>query len=126
MEAIVQAQRMHKKVLEQTYDGKCTITNMESVKDEETKITSKKPVVVCENQPCKLSVQSSPAAGNEGTAAKVVQSIKLFLSPDLEIKAGSRIVVTQNGITAEYKRSGVPTVYASHQEIELEIAKEWA
>lgn len=125
MEAIIQAQRMHKRALEETYDGKCTITNLESVKDPESKITSKKPVIICEDQPCKLSIQSSPAVGGEGAAAKTMQSIKLILSPDLAIKAGSRIVVTQNGITAEYKRSGVPAVYASHQEIELELAKEW-
>lgn len=46
---------------------------------------------------------------------------KLFISPDVAIKAGSKIIVTQHGRTTEYSNSGVPAVYPTHQEIMLTL-----
>ena len=40
--------------------------------------------------------------------------------------AGSKIVVTQEGRTAAYARSGEPAVYSSHQEIVLVPFEEYA
>lgn len=124
--AISQAQQMHQKLIEQTYDGKCTVSELRNVKDSITKVTSKKTIIVAEDIPCKLSVQSSPTIVATGEAYKPVQSVKLFLNPKTKITAGSKIVVTQDGITTEYKRSGMPLVYPTHQEIELELVKEWS
>ena len=41
-------------------------------------------------------------------------------------KRTSKITVTQNGVTGDYARSGVPAVYVSHQEVTLELFKEYA
>lgn len=58
--------------------------------------------------------------------ATVSQSVKLFISPDVVIKAGSKIIVTQHGRTTEYSNSGVPAVYPTHQEIMLTLFEGWA
>ena len=52
--------------------------------------------------------------------------IKLFLSPDIIVKAGSNITVTQAGKTTEYIASGIPAIYDTHQEIMLVLSKERA
>ena len=51
--------------------------------------------------------------------------MKLFISPDVLIKAGSKIIVTQHGRTTEYSNSGVPAVYPTHQEIMLTLFEGW-
>ena len=55
-----------------------------------------------------------------------LQATKLFISPDITIKPGSKITVTQTGVTTEYTGSGVPAVYPTHQEIMLELFESWA
>ena len=47
------------------------------------------------------------------------------MAPDIVINAGSKIVV-QNNRTEAYSNSEKSKVYNSHQEIELEIFKEWS
>jgi len=44
----------------------------------------------------------------------------------VDIPEGSKITVTQNGVTHDYERSGKPAVYSCHQEVPLELFKEWA
>ena len=60
------------------------------------------------------------------TAAALSQGVKVFLSPNVSIKAGSKLTVTQNGVTTAYKSSGVPAVYPTHQEIILTLFERWA
>ena len=52
------------------------------------------------------------------------QTIKLFISPLVNVPPGSKITVTQNNQTQVYKSSGQPAVYTNHQEIELELFDE--
>ena len=120
-----QASERHRAILEQTYKGCCTVWERKPVMDPETKLTDPKAeVMVLENQPCRLSFRSSPAASGK-PAAEAGQEIRLFLSPDIPIRPGSRICVVQDNLTADYAASGRPAVYASHQEITLEIWKGW-
>lgn len=83
-------------------------------------------VLVIENQLCRLSTNSSPAASKSDDSNNVIQVIKLFIAPELDIKAGSKIFITRQGVTREYKRSGVAALYKTHQEIILELAQEKA
>lgn len=116
-----QAQRAHRAVIEATYDGICKLYERQSVKDPKTKVTSQREVLMGEGIPCHLSFAGTgPAVGSE-TVTAAPQTIKLFLSPEREIKPGSRIEVTQQGQTGSYRRSGQPAVYFSHQEIVLEL-----
>lgn len=124
--ALEKAQKAARKAIESTYAGVATVSEYKKVKDPNTALTSYKEVVVLENQPCSLSFEGIAAAVQTGTVATVSQAVKLFLSPDITIKPGSKIKVTQTGVTTEYKSSGVPAVYPTHQEIMLELFDGWA
>ncbi|EQG59721.1 hypothetical protein [Clostridioides difficile] len=78
-------------------------------------------MIVLENQPCKLSYKNIVSA-TEGKLAKLEQTIKLFISPDIEIKAGSKLIINDK----EYVRSGESAIYPNHQEIILELFKDKA
>lgn len=120
------AQKAARKAVECTYSGTVTVIEHQKVKDEVTKLTGYKDVSVLENQPCKLSFERLQAAVQSESAASVAQTTKLFLSPDIVIKAGSKLTVTQSGVTADYTSSGIPAVYPTHQEIILDLFEGWA
>lgn len=126
MVKLTAAQKAAKKAIESTYSGVCTIIERRDVRDEKTKITQKKEVSVIKNQPCKLSFEKLNGVVQTDTAAKQAQGTKLFIAPEIKVKPGSKIIVEQNGVTTEYFSSGEPAVYSSHQEIILELFKEWA
>ncbi|WP_331674612.1 hypothetical protein [Clostridioides difficile] len=110
-----------RKAIEMLYRDKCTIVEYQPIKDPITKRTNNKEVIVLENQPCKLSYKNIVSA-TEGKVAKLEQTIKLFISPDIEIKAGSKLIINDK----EYVRSGESAIYPNHQEIILELFKDKA
>lgn len=126
VKAIQAAREAARKAVEATYFGSFCVTEQRKGKDEKSKLTKTEPVVVLEDQPCKLSFETVKAATASDTAAAVTQITKLFISPDISIKPGSKITVTQDGITTDYTHSGVPAVYPTHQEILLELFERWA
>lgn len=112
--------------LESMYGGVCTVSEYEEyAKDNGS--AGYRETAVLEGQPCRLSFSSSPAteAADNG-ANRVTQTIKVFLPPDIAVKAGSKLTITQNGTAADYKASGEPAVYPTHQEIALELVKRWS
>lgn len=107
--------------------GKCTVT----VRNNDTTDENTGRVVVGEvdtytNEPCRISFDTVNATQSENNAANIVQSITLYIDREVVIPEGSKITVTQNGVTAVYEKSGKPAVYSTHQEIPLEIFKGWA
>ncbi|HBE9436516.1 TPA: hypothetical protein KNH97_001497 [Clostridioides difficile] len=110
-----------RKAIEMLYRDRCTIVEYQPVKDPVTKRTNNKEVIVLENQPCKPSYKNIVSA-TEGKLAKLEQTIKLFISPDIEIKAGSKLIINDK----EYVRSGESAIYPNHQEIILELFKDKA
>lgn len=122
----MKARSAARKAVENTYEGVCNIVEYQSVKDKKSKITRQEEVTVLREQPCKLSFEKINAALQTETGAAVSQGVKLFIAPEIEIKNGSKIAVTQNNVTTEYSASGQAAVYASHQEIMLELWKGWA
>lgn len=119
------AHKAARKAIERTYNGLVTVTDHQKVKDEITKLTEYKDVTVLENQPCKLSFERITTAIQSESSASITQTTKLFLSPDIVIKPGSKLTVTQVGVTNDYICSGVPAVYPTHQEIMLELFERW-
>jgi hypothetical protein len=110
--------------LEKGYTGTFTVTeHTKFIKSNRT--TGFCDEVVLMNQPCRLSFSSSPSVSN-GDVPKINQTVKLFFAPDITIKEGSKITVTQNGVTTDYKQSGTPAVYDTHKEILLELFRGWA
>lgn len=124
--AMAAAHKAAKKAIESTYSGVVTVTEHKKVKDPVTKLTEESDAIVLENQPCKLSFENVKAAVQSDSVASVTQVTKLFLPPDVRIKAGSKITVTQAGVTTNYACSGVPAVYPTHQEIVLDLFESWA
>ncbi|ENY8332770.1 TPA: hypothetical protein ACMU4L_003529 [Clostridioides difficile] len=110
-----------RKAIEMLYRDKCTIVEYQPIKDPITKRTNNKEIVVLENQSCKLSYKNIVSA-TDGKVAKLEQTIKLFISPDIEIKAGSKLIINDK----EYVRSGESAIYPNHQEIILELFKDKA
>ena len=107
---------------ERLYTGRCTITEYRQLRDEATRISSGSEVVIAEDIPCRLSYEKIVAAGG-GRAAAVSQQVKLFLAPEVVVAPGSKITVEQDGRRQEFAASGEPAVYATHQEVMLELAE---
>lgn len=124
--AIQAAQKAARKAIEATYFGTLTVTERKKEKDERSKLTKDVEVVVLENQPCKLSFEKLQTAIQSDSAATITQVTKLFVSPDISINAGSKITVSQDNVTTGYTCSGVPAIYPTHQEIILELFKDFA
>ena len=125
--------------IESLYSGRCTISIKSKQFNQTTKQTEFVDTVLIENQPCRLSyLNLYPSEGNvqRGSISNNVsskerdrfyvkyQTIKLFISPLVNVPPGSKIAVTQNNQTQVYKSSGQPAVYTNHQEIELELFDE--
>lgn len=110
---------MERAAIEATYDGQCTVTEFQQVKDPDTKVTKQKEVVVLQNQSCALSQVTLSAAQSNDTANRIDYDAKLFISPDIRIKAGSRIRVIQDGMDYNFEQTGEPFRYPTHQEIKV-------
>ena len=82
-------------------------------------------VTVLEKEPCKLAFKTV-ASVDQQEAAKLVQSVALLCDKTLEIKPGSKLVVTHQGRETAYVKSGKSAVYSVHQEIALELFERWA
>lgn len=115
-----------RKAIESLYDGTCTITEHMKIQ-KENKSTGFQDVVVLESEPCRLSFKTISNTNQTDTAASaVVQIVKVFLAPEIQVKPGSKLTITQNGVTTEYKSSGEPAFYGTHQEIVLSLFEGWA
>jgi len=117
--------RKAREAQEKLYFDTCTITEYREHTNPNTGLSDFSEVSVYENLPCKLSFESLKEAQTTGSTVKVSQITKLFISPDVEIKPGSKISVTREGKTTDYTYSGVPMVDQIHQEIVLSLFEGW-
>lgn len=101
--------------------GKATIYEYQNVTDPETYQTKQQLVEVASDEKCRLSHSRESTVSVDGGAPYVTQTIVLFIRPDLTIKEGSVIEITQNGVTNKYKRASKPSIYTNHQEVALEL-----
>jgi len=115
----------YEKAIKSQWKGRCTVMVRESGKDPGTNLMEPVENVTIQDEPCRLSYQSVSTAGT-GVAAGSKQEIKLFIDSKLSIPPGSKIRVTQNGVTQDFERSGLPAVYSVHQEILLQSFQGWA
>jgi len=107
------------------YKAQCTVYEYQSVQDTDTKISDMQEVPVLTEQPCRLSFQTITDTSMVDGAGVPSQVIKLFVAPEIVIKPGCKIVVTQNGRTINYRLAGQSAVYTNHQEIVLDLFKGW-
>lgn len=120
---------MVRAAIESLYRDTCTVIVREKV-TKANQSTGFQEKVQLENQPCKISfsraISAQPIAATDGVAAAITQDIKLFMAPEITIPPGSKIIVTHFGKETAYQGSGVPAVFANHQEIRLELFDQWA
>lgn len=109
---------MVRKHIESTYIGTCDIWEKAKVKQPNGS-TGFEPIQVEEDIPCRISFKSVNSTGTSNNAQAIQTVVTLFINPDLVIKPGSKLIVTQNGRTQEYGYSGEPALYGSHQEFIL-------
>lgn len=114
-----------RQAIEYLYRGSCDIFVRVYETDEITHISSSEEKKIVTGQPCRISYKSIPATSGDNVSS-ITQSVKLFLAPEIKVPEGSKIVVTQCGGTTEYKSSGKPALYPTHQEIELSLFDKWA
>lgn len=115
--------KLHREAIEKTYTDVCTVTEYEKYK-KANKTNGFREKETYTDEPCRLSFRNVSSASGTGTVTNISQIITLFISPDVDIKAGSKITVTHDGRTTDYKRSGFPAAYKTHQEIPLELYDE--
>ena len=118
--------RFARKDIEKLYIDTCSVYEYQQQTDSSTHITRPNvEVLVHENVPCKLSYKTV-AYANEGIANSLSQVIMLIINPEIDIKPGSKILVTRDGVTTAYKNSGLPARHINHQQITLEHMDERA
>ncbi len=116
-----------RKALERLWQGRGTFYIQREVTDPDTNLTDFQEVPLLEDQPCKLSFEKLTST-DENHVATMVQTVKLFLSPDVAIPAGCKIVVHRfNDLEREftYSQSGKAGVFTNHQEIMLTLWERW-
>lgn len=116
----------YKSAVRRLWKGKATVTVLDGVLNPANGRTEPSERVTISREPCRISFSTVKSTEPSEEAAVVAQSIMLFIDPAVEIPAGSKITVTQNGVTGDYERSGKPAVYSTHQEVPLELFKGWA
>lgn len=124
MVTLEHGRRRAKTALEGLYEGNARIYTYESKYNAESHSMVTETVVYCEGIPCRLSHSSKTSSTQTKTVDNAGQDIILYLSPDVELKAGSRAEVTQNGVTRVYDCMGVSAKYPTHQEVRLVLATE--
>lgn len=113
-------------VVKSLWDGRCTVTVRKNVANEANARTQAKENDLYTDEPCRISFDTVQMTEPSSNAAKAKQAITLFIDPAVVIPAGSKITVTQKGVTGAYERSGKPAVYTTHQEVPLSVVEEWA
>lgn len=111
-----------RKAIERLYSGLCDVYEYQQTVDMYNKRTTQNEILTIESQPCRVSFSTVDSVDDVENVPVKKQVVKLFIAPEVNIKAGSKIHVTQHGISKWYEASGEPAFYANHQEIVLLLA----
>lgn len=104
----------------------CTIISNERLVVDDFGSMQTNEVIICENEPCRLSYTVfKPSDTIYDGPSEVIQLITLIIREDLVIPANSRVIITRNNITAEFKCSGKAALYSNHQEINLKLGDDY-
>lgn len=118
--------KAYKRAIQSLWDGRATIAVLDGVLDPATGRTEPVEQVTAEDLPCRISYTAVKTTTPNEEAAQVAQAVTLYIDPAVDIPAGSRVTVTQNGATLDYERSGKAAVYSCHQEVPLALFRGWA
>lgn len=110
------------------WGDKMTVVGKVEIKGPASAITNFEDEELYLNVPCRVSFKTVVSATDENLA-KQGQSIKVYCDSSLEIPPGSILKIElehKQGVITEYKQSGKPAIYSVHQEIPVELVKEYA
>lgn len=114
--------------IEELYDCLCDVYENETVKDDEGLISGKKRTLKYEKIKCRVSYKNGTrkllSVSQSKIEGKSSQGVKLFVSPEYDIKAGSLIVLYKEDREFKYKHSGEAALYDTHREIVMERSEE--
>ena len=82
------AQKAARKAIEATYFGTLTVTELQKVKNEKSKLMEESEVVVLQDQPCRLSFEKLQTAIQSESAATITQSTKVVCFPGCNHQSG--------------------------------------
>lgn len=116
----------YKQALGILWKDRCKVTVREYIVNPDNGQDELQERVLFEDEPCRLSYKAVAANADTEEAAALKQTIKLFISSDIEVPAGSKIEITRNNKALAFTASGEPALYTNHQEITLDLFKEWA
>lgn len=120
-----------KNAVERFYNCTCSVYEKEEYKDE-AGITKHREILVLEDIPCRLSYSTGMLFNklNSGKAdvdaVRSRQYTKIFTSPNVLIRPGSKIEVTNEKGRHIYFHSGERAEYLSHNEVVVENFKGWS
>lgn len=127
--------RRHKKSIESFYTDICNVYEHIKTRDVKSKQTKTVRTLVHELLPCRMSFGSYVRPSGDEVTSNLTLSVVLFLSPDVEIKAGSEFEVERNVLSngdttlprvVKLKNSAPPYIYPTHQEIVCSILEDYA
>lgn len=116
----------YKNAMRKLWVGRCTVSVYKNKKDMSTMRTEQVLETLFGDEPCRLSYKTVDITAEENYAAKKVQKTTLYISSEITIPEGSKITVTQLGVTRDFEQSGTPAVYSTHQEVPLKLIREYA
>lgn len=120
---IGRARETARKHLESLQEAVCTVYAYSQQYDEKSHCMRTAKDILYEDMPCKVSFGNIAVPATESdTVTHLAQTVTLFVSPEYEIPAGSRIDVA--GII--YEASGQPLTFPTHNEIGLALAQKEA
>lgn len=127
--------KSHKKYIERTYTDVCNVWQNLKKRDEKSKISKTELTLTHELLPCRMSFGDFVRPAGDEVTSNLTLSVVLFLSPDVEIRAGSQFEVERNVFTTDektlprvvkLKNSSPPYIYPTHQEITCSILEDYA
>ena len=127
--------RKHKKSIESFYTDVCNVYEHKKIRDEKSKQTKTKRTLVHELLPCRMSFGTFVRPSGDEVTSNLTLSVVLFLSPNVEIKAGSEFEVERNVLSnddstlpriVKLKNSAPPYIFETHQEITCSILEDYA
>lgn len=107
-------------IIESTYKELATIKGTRAVL-KEWKETVLEEITIATDIKCGISQKSSSFNTSQNELENNIKyPVKMFCSPDVEIKAGDEVIITfENGTTRTYN-AGEPLYYISHLETPLQ------
>lgn len=109
------------KSLSLLFEDRVTAICLETYEDGKTKVTRRRKVTIVEDEPCRLSFNTSSRSDDFIGHSEAERKDILTTGPHVDIPKGSDVIVTRcDGSVYHYKFSDIPSIHLSHRRYVLE------